>query len=301
MLLTEEDVIDALEKVDIPMSKRVLTDWRQKRYLPPLASRSQGRRGRIYYWTDSKVIEQAVLVDQILGANLEGKQINFVLWCFGFDIPVPIVRKVLIDAVRRFESRVTGNRQSGDEKEDYVFALVTKYQWAAKQHPELQLPPHDPEQMQAYLNLFTNPDYDLEASPFDDQCDVANNKDQELILTVNGNNTLPLPGTMAAAEMIRQYASTNEVKRVLEEVPDKLFAKVHADISRLLPLLAQMFKNIAEIAKLYALRFHAVEALGTIAAIAGLSARHHGKSDAVDEFVDQWANNLADHLRKHST
>ena len=71
--VTEQSLIDEFEKLGIPLNKRVLTEWRTKTYLPPLESKGRGRtKGRRYFWSDMKVIQRALLVDEAL--SLEGRK-----------------------------------------------------------------------------------------------------------------------------------------------------------------------------------------------------------------------------------
>lgn|SRR5262245_44524327 len=292
MSLTEQEVVERLRKLGIEVSKRLLTDWRQKDYLPPLASPGKGRaqaQGRDYYWTDSRVINQAVLVDQMLNAGLWGRKINLVLWCLGFEMPADLVREILIDELHRVEGKITGNRHTGEEKEDHIFDLVRRYLRAAKRHPELNLPAHDAEKMEAFLNLLTNKDYDLEASPFDDQSAATSNDNQ---------SNAPQPGSLAAAQLMKKYMSTPQLRRFLNEVSSEVFPKAQSDISRLLRLLAQACMAIPDLAQLYPERFLIAYVFGGFGAIIDLSLRHHGKSDGVDAFVEHWVNYLKDHKKR---
>jgi hypothetical protein len=301
MWLTEEDLIEALEKLDIAMSKRVLTDWREKGYLPKLTPHGRGRgQGKIYGWPDSQVISQAILVDKLIGSRLKGNAVNFVLWCCGYDGPLAIIRQVLIADMQKKESDITGDRQSGDEREDHIFDQVLKYHRAAKRHPELNLPLHDQEQMNAFLNLLTNPEYDLEGSPFDDGAygEGEGQKSPTSPAQDPTTSTPPAGGSLLAAEILRQYFSTYQLKKALTEASDELFVKAQSDISRLRLLLAQLFQDAPEFAELHPLRFHILHWFGSVGVTLDVAFRHCGKSQEVDAFIDQYADQLTRSLRE---
>src|SRR6185503_9878061 len=119
--ITDDDVIREFRRRRIPMSKRVLTDWRQRGYLPPLESRGRGRgEGRRYYWNNPAVIGQALAVDEILNAGFRRDDIKLVLWLTGHQIPTESIRKILKSKVLALEKRLTGGNKGAGEIEDHL-------------------------------------------------------------------------------------------------------------------------------------------------------------------------------------
>src|SRR4051794_17432025 len=97
MVVTEQSLIDEFDRREIPLNKRVLTDWRRKGYLPPLQVRGLGQgKGKRYFWSEAKVIDRALLVDEALYSSYRGSKLLFVLWLFGYDIPSNLIRDHLV-------------------------------------------------------------------------------------------------------------------------------------------------------------------------------------------------------------
>lgn len=100
MALTPKQLIDELAKTGRHVSKRLLTDWRQRRLLPELTHKGRGPgKGASYFWEQANILDQAVFIADLPSWNTP--QIIFALWCSEFDVPPEAIREAWLDAIER--------------------------------------------------------------------------------------------------------------------------------------------------------------------------------------------------------
>src|SRR4029453_5484394 len=121
MIFTEQFLIDEFEKRGIPLSKRVLTDWRAKGYLPPLVAKGVGRgKGKTYFWSDANVIDRALLVDEILNCDYRGSKVHIILWLFGYEVPSGLIRDHLLNGLANLAKMARGEKQNRGAIEEHI-------------------------------------------------------------------------------------------------------------------------------------------------------------------------------------
>jgi hypothetical protein len=291
-MIVEEDVLQAFEDKDLIASKRLLTDWRQKRYLPTLSVRGRGRgQGKLYFWTDPKVIRQALLVDEIINAGLQGRRINKVLWFLGYEVPQSLVRQALLEGIEKFEQYMTGGNQSGEKIDDHVFDFVSRYYALVRRFPETGLSDdRPPEEMQTFINVLVNPEFDLNEIPY---------------LLSTGAFLRKRDGSddASAEERAGQWPSTDEdevrpewkfvrniffigrLKEALVEASDERIGKVQRDVSLIFTEIAKLVDGILEIEVFRERRFHGAHDFGVILTFIDLALRNAGWDEILDKYV----------------
>ncbi len=100
MALTPKQLIDELAKTGRHVSKRLLTDWRQRRLLPELTHKGRGPgKGASYFWEQANILDQAAFIADL--PSWDTPQIILALWCCGFKVPRESLREAWLDAVAR--------------------------------------------------------------------------------------------------------------------------------------------------------------------------------------------------------
>lgn len=301
-MIIEEDLIENLEKLGIPINKRALTDWRQKHYLPPLKSHGRGRgQGKVYYWSDQEVIQQAVLVDEMMLAEFQGKRINLILWFLGYEVPVSLIRNILLKGIDKFELLMTGGNRSGDKIEDYVSGFISKYNRLTHKYPQFELPSDQrPGEMEILINILVNPEFDLNEIPymegaraFIQRLGGSKNKEKE-----EEDVSLLSPADVEEAltgwTFFRNIFFIGHLKEALVEASEERMRKVQTDISQIFSELGKLFGGIPAFEGLREHRFHAVNDFGVILTCVDLAIRHAGW----DEFLDKQIPTLPEYIAK---
>lgn len=256
MMMTEDDLIIALDERGIPANKRVLTDWRRKHYLPPLQSLGRGQgKGKTYFWADSNLIERAVLVDELLLDGFKGTRVNLTLWLFGHEAPLSIIRERLLAGIEKFEHWMTGGNCSPGEIEDHISQSVYDYErdirLVNRKHPEIELPPQaDLAEMEQFMNLLANPGISLDdlqligaaASP----PQTAYRHSKDLMTEIAATDERVQSGW----EWFRQHFSLADLKASLLLAGDQELWKVGEDIRRIIATAGEFFSKIPEVESL---------------------------------------------------
>lgn len=297
MRITEDDLIKALEERDIPVNKRVLTDWRRRYYLPSLRSQGRGQgKGRDYFWTDPDLMERAVLVDELLCDGFKGTELNLVLWLFGYESPLPIVRNRLLAGIEKVERAMTGGNRSAGEIEDYISQYVYDYgrivERINKKYPELELPqPREPSEIERVMNLLANPGMNLD--------DLQSIEDYPIAETPAHaakwqNNDLtpatatPSEGARSGWEWVRLHFALTELKASLASASDQELCQAGEDVRRLITTAGRFFNKLPEVNSLRPQKNHAVYRLGSALILLDLSLRRGGFGPYIDAYLAQF-------------
>lgn len=308
MLLTEQDLIEVFEQKEIPISQRVLTDWRKKHYLPPLQARGLGRgRGKTYHWAEPDIIELALLVDELLNVGFRGTRINMVLWLLGYDMPLYLVRERLQTGIEKFERQITGGNRPGGEVEDYISQFVFNYYRLAerlnKRFPDLELPTdRPPEEMEMFMNLLSNPAYSLYDAPFEEGARAALERARE-----SAGEQQEGAGTAEPAkteedlrlqwEFFREYFSLTKLKAALLWAGDGELLKARADVSGIFRSLGELLSGMPEAELLKPLRLHAAYTLGSVMVLVDLSLRHSGLGQLIETGLTKLHEQFEEHRK----
>jgi hypothetical protein len=292
MLLIEEDLIDALGQKDIPANKRILTDWRRKHYLPPLQSKGLGRgQGKTYFWPDVGVIDRAALVDELLCEGFRGTRVNVVLWLFGYDVPLYVVRERLQTGLEKFERVLTGGNRTAGEIEDNISQFVSNYFGIAGRlngrFPGLGLPTHQrPEEMEMFFNLLVNPGYDLHDAPFEEgalaaaERSKAEAEDQSVGSTEEPAKSLE--ELRVQWSFFRQCFSLPKLKAALAWAGDVELLRAREDVCGIFRAVGKLLGGMPEAEQLRPARLNAAYMLGSTMILIDLSFRHSGLGELVD-------------------
>ena len=298
MMITEEALIKALDERGIPISKRVLTDWRQKHYLPPLQARGRGqRRGKIYYWTDSDLVERAVMVDELLCDDFKGTSVNLLLWLFGYEMPLHIVRDVLLAGIEKLEHGMTGGKRSADDIGDYISKFVYDYRLVVervnRKYPGLGLPPiRDPAGMEKFMNLMANPSFDLDDFQFietayalEEDSRQADNQQAPSRVTESTTTDEEL---RSGRDWLRQHFSLTELKASLLCAGDKELCKAQEDVHSLITSAGRFLSKRAEADALKPEKYQIVYRLGSAMTLIDLSLRRAALGSYIDTYLAQF-------------
>ena len=307
-MLTEDDLISFLDEQRVPISKRVLTDWRQKGFLPPLDSKGLGRgNGKLHYWSDPRVAERALLVDELLCNRFTGTDIRLMLWLFGYDVPLATIRQRFLEEAKQVKQVLTGGNVSPGEIEDHVFDFVAKYgEIAAKvngKHGEAILSTSMPsEAMETFINVPANDGYDLTDEPFlkgarllaepsdkrrlERQSDTGTDS-QDASVPVRANDETLREMTL----LLRRHFTMSKVERALTEASDEQQLRARVDLNIIFAALHNFVGRAPELQELRPFRLRAVYVLGSIAVVIALTLRNEGRGD----FVDEWLSKLLEY------
>src|SRR5690606_17425337 len=100
--ISERQLLAALQQAHVEVSSAQLSDWRKEGLLPPLSSR--GRKaggGRIYYWSQSGILDQARCVHALLARHGRHSAAMLVLWLCGYPVAASRARRAWLQRARR--------------------------------------------------------------------------------------------------------------------------------------------------------------------------------------------------------
>ena len=296
MEITEQALIEEFERRDIPMSKRVLTDWRAKGYLAPLQVKGLGQgKGKTYFWSDSQVIERALLVDEALRSDYRGRKILFILWLFGYDIPSALIREHLVDGIANFAKMARGERQERGAIEEHIDDLTVKYYAVASKYPELGLPRDTPPAaMEMVLNIFFNPTYNLGDAPFEEGLSAS--LEAEFNPASGGECTSSTVSheerarnSEAMWRFVHEHFSLNHMHAAVNDANEAQLRQTQMDITFLFEFVRRLSSDKAEIEQFKELRAFAAYSLGILLTVVDLTLRHQGLGSLIDQGLSKLA------------
>ena len=297
MNLTEDSLIDEFDRRGIPLNKRVLTDWRAKAFLPALEVRGLGKgKGKIYFWSDPKIIDRALLVDEALRSDFRGSKMLLVLWLFGYEMPTALIREHLLNGLQKFAKMARGERQERGAIEEHIDDLTAKYYKVASKYPQLELPKDmRPAAMEMVLNVFVNPTYNLNDGPFEDGVLASLEAESKGPSKAGGafrnlSDSDRVKNTEAMWRFVHEHFSLNHVQAALEAATDDRLRQVQADINLLFDFFGQLSAGKPEIEKLRELRVQAGYSLGMLLTIVDLTLRHQELGYLIDDGLSRLAN-----------
>jgi hypothetical protein len=293
--VTEQSLIEEFDRRDIPLSKRVLTDWRAKGYLPPLHVKGLGQgKGKTYFWSDPQVIERALLVDEALQSNYRGRKILFILWLFGYDIPSAVIREHLLNGIANFAKMARGERQERGAIEEHIDDLTTKYYVVASKYPELQLPRDTPPAaMEMVLNIFANPTYDLSDAPFEEGLAASLEGESKRMSSGESGSSVSSDeramNTKAMWRFVHEHFSLNHMHAAVNDANEDQLRQAQIDITFLFDFIGRVSTGKPEIERLKELRAFAAYSLGNLLTVVDLTLRHQGLGHLIDQGLSRLA------------
>jgi hypothetical protein len=288
MIVTEQFLIDEFDKRDIPLNKRVLTDWRAKTYLPPLKTRGRGQgKGKSYFWSDARVIDRAFLVDEALNSSYRGSKVLMILWLFGYDISSAAIRDHLVTGLTKVARLTRGKSEDRDAIEDHIDYLVFKYYQLAAKHPELNLRRDmPPSVMEMILNVFANPTYDLGDTPFEDSIRDSIKTERDKSSGDSAKSMISEADRVQTTELmwrfVREHFSLSNMQAALAQITEQKLREVQKDIATLFGFLGQQWSGKPEMEALRELRVQAAYSLGMLLTVIDLTLRHQGWGHFID-------------------
>jgi hypothetical protein len=290
--LTEDALIQEFDRREIPLNKRVLTDWRAKGYLPPLQVKGLGKgRGKSYFWSDPNVIERALLVDEALQSQCRGENILFILWLFGYDVPAKVVREHLLGGLANFAKIAKGESQERGAIEEHIDDITAKYYYIVAKYPQLQLPADKPpEVMQMVLNIFVNSSYDLTDAPFEDGVAAlveakSESKFDGTDEPTSESHADQIKNAEAMCRFVHEHFSLDHVIVALTGASPTHLQTVQTDIKALFDFIGRIFADKPEIEEIKKLRTRAAYSLGGLLTVVDITLRHQGLGHLVDQLL----------------
>ena len=100
--LSERELVQVLKQDGVSVSLAQLGDWRKEGLLPPLSSRGRGAGGgRIYFWNDAGILDQARCVRDLLARHGRHSTAILVLWLCGYPVSSAKARRAWLQRARR--------------------------------------------------------------------------------------------------------------------------------------------------------------------------------------------------------
>lgn len=286
-MITEEYLIHVFDEREIPLNKRVLTDWRAKNYLPPLETKGRGQgKGRSYFWTDQKVIERALLIDEALNSNYRGSKVLMVLWLFGHEISPASIRNHLITSLAKVGRLMRGDSTDSEAIDEHIYAFTEKYYQLASRYPQLNLPHDNPASvMEMALNIFANPGYDLADTPFDDGIRASIEIDKQICASATKPKLSEIEAIQNAKQMwrfVHEQFSLSHAHRVITTTTDQTLRQVQNDVSTLFAFLGQQWSERADIEALREFSIQFAYFFGMLLTVTDLTLRERGLGHFID-------------------
>jgi hypothetical protein len=124
-MVSQTQLVAQLQSRSYRVTERQIRDWRAKKLLPPLNSRSQGRGlGVVHYWKDNeRILSRAMTVCDFLDRNGRVKGALLGLWFAGYEVKLETVRKLWLESLARTRKEWLGNAISKEECEDALCDL----------------------------------------------------------------------------------------------------------------------------------------------------------------------------------
>jgi hypothetical protein len=289
--MTDEELIKEFEKRNLVLSKRVLTYWRAKGFLPPLCTKGLGRgRGKVYFWPEPDILSRALLVDEALQLGLHSTRILFILWLFGYEIPSSVVRRYLLECVVGLEALLTGNKQGRGAVEEHIEDLTVRYCQTARLYPELGLPEElPPIALEMILNVFGNSSYDLSDAPFEDGIAALASAERQPaggnVATVNFGDHKR--NTELAWRFVYQHFSLSHIRFAISEATDEDVRRVQSDLGIVFSVIAETVVGKPELAQLREYRVGGAYLFGALLCPVDLTLRHQGWGGLIDEYLER--------------
>jgi hypothetical protein len=115
-MLTPECLASELEDRGHPCSKRQILDWVSKGLLPTLSERGKGHGlGKIYFWSDSAVIKQAVTIHILRSLKYPTTIVRISIWLMGFPCDQEKVRLSWLSRIEKVRVQQTKEARKAEE------------------------------------------------------------------------------------------------------------------------------------------------------------------------------------------
>jgi hypothetical protein len=311
--LTQQRLVAELKKrghQDVTI--RRLTDWRQKDLLPPFDSIGTGRgRGsgrKPSSWDDpQQIIDRAEWVLKLLEMFRTSEEVYLPLAMLGYSVPLYRVHRALREpltaSVNTIQAEVQAEAEThGDcNVEDAIGEAAYHYSQIELDSVKQLAPSQDI--LEAIMNIFLNPAYDLKDTPFTDAVSALEDWNQDLLATkfkrlsdFQKEGEVKASGRtvdnfLASAPFFQRYLSLHQLKRAVDEATENDLEAMLGDV-RLLREIALIFGRMVSILSRdlpKAFKTSKAEIIpvlfggGRLVMWADLSLRRNGFADLLDE------------------
>lgn len=333
--ITQKELLRRLHRLGYnDVTERRITDWKNKGLLPPFDRRGiglgKGKGKTESIWTNGReIVERAVWVHRLLAIYRHSDTLHFPLWMLGYPVPAELVRAALLEpldgiseafqteAVEKLEIVEPLERKNG-MIEDYIEDLAENWVRKEKFAELLGIPQ---EVIEATMNIFFNPDYNLSDLGFEDgdnQLAVWKNHVNNEILPVltNGfdeSQDAPKPIrpegielVFAQPEFFQERLSVAALRAAVIEASEEDFHNIQEDLQVVRTVVGPMGEMIATLMK------HArVQQLPTLQdvlpdlfritnllVLVDLSMRRHGLGPQLDHARDEVTKKFQEDFRQ---
>jgi hypothetical protein len=120
-VVTEVDLISALRGSGFELKPRVITDWIAKGLLPKRSSPGRGKgKGRVYYWDDDSVIEQARTLCRLRTVARSFRKIYIPFVSFGYPVSANRLRQPLAEWLARAGGEIPDEDMSPEALAEWI-------------------------------------------------------------------------------------------------------------------------------------------------------------------------------------
>ena len=319
--LTQSGLVAELKKRGhTGVTTRRLTDWRQKDLLPPFdsigAGKGQGRGRKSSTWSEpERVIDHAVWVLKLLEMYRSSEEIYVPLVTLGYPVPNYRVYRALSDPLNNSVNSIDSENHAECSIEDVIGDAAYAYSNELEQEGEQLLsPPRDI--LEAAMNLFLNPGYELNDAPFEDAVVLLENwnkqqhaKKIEQLSKLMGESEIRNAGStpdtidnfLTYAPFIQECLTLHRLKQAVDEATEDDLDAMLLDVGILRELLLLIVRMITILAQevpdyLKANESEMLPALfsvGQFVMCADLSLRRNGYADIINQSLPK----ALEHLR----
>jgi hypothetical protein len=220
-----------------PIRERVLTDWRDKRWIPDVcrAKRSAGTgRGAYYEWPETEIIAQVFTLLSVRDLRDRMETASLLAWFSGFDVPRHDIRNMWVDFEALPLAKTLRWALAGEEgsDQDAVHILVTGERQKQRKKKDGY--------SDGFVDVITRMKVDR---TFDARTDLTS---EHVAKFLAGDVPKLLEHGTAIARMlsadvvrglvvlVQDYWSAPRLMEVIKSIPDEMLTKAHADVRFLL-------------------------------------------------------------------
>lgn len=228
-----------------PVETRRLRDWVRKGLLPPLQQQGMGRgKGKIYYWLQRTIIQQAGTVLELLKWRGRADLVPLQLWLLGFDIPIDRIRETLLTVLQNSIQAWTqgGDLEETDDLADALSGLAVKASTLRANAPSAmrRLSKATRENLaEVIFNLGFNPAFTLDNALLDELLQALQSSDQRQV-EPSAPSQIEHKMWQQAIALIHVHFNRVHHRKVIARAPDALFGAVQEDFRSLLCALQEM-------------------------------------------------------------
>lgn len=275
MAYTPDELVNELNDLGYPVTKRRLTDWTQKGLLPSPRPRGQGRgRGKVYRWQEPDILHRAIDVFELLEWHRRAQDLFLPLWVLGYDVPVTEVRagleKHIEGLVRGLDAAIPFR---GDRTDLISDLLVTAETQITAQADDFPIP-----LAAAFLHAFVDPATKDWAILLDDLHDALPSRK-------DGLSAWPeTGGAVNATAFVRDQLSVPRLREIVATATDADLTVVHRDLRTVMQWARAVASVGMDIEPWMLVRL--LVFVGTWGAVLNLALRRGGHGAMVDRGVD---------------